>query len=110
MTGFVCCCALPRSGQTATPPSPARQSRRLSITSSAIASKVGDTSSPRVCSFEIKAKPAYRDRGCKETASHDGAGRNVSSWPIATGDALTTNRRRFRGIADMKRFSAPDDL
>jgi hypothetical protein len=30
-------------------------------------------------------------------------------WPIATDDALTANGR-FRGIADMKRFSAPDDL
>jgi len=37
------------------------------------------------------------------------AGRSVSSWPIATDDALTANRR-FRGIANMKRFSAPDDL
>jgi len=34
---------------------------------------------------------------------------HVGSWPIATDDALTANRR-FRGIADMKRFSAPDDL
>ena len=33
----------------------------------------------------------------------------VRLWPIATDDALTANRR-FRGIADMKRFSAPDDL
>src|SRR5215469_18735935 len=30
-------------------------------------------------------------------------------WPFATGDALTA-RRRFRGIADMKRFSTPNDL
>jgi hypothetical protein len=28
---------------------------------------------------------------------------------IATGDALTASRR-FRGIADMDRFSSPDDL
>jgi len=28
------------------------------------------------------------------------AGLNVSSWPIATDDALTASRR-FRGIADM---------
>jgi hypothetical protein len=34
---------------------------------------------------------------------------NVSYWPIATDDASTANRR-FRGIADMKQFSAPDDL
>jgi len=30
-------------------------------------------------------------------------------WPIATDDALTTNRR-FRGIADMDRFSSRNDL
>jgi len=30
-------------------------------------------------------------------------------WPIATDDALTA-KRRFRGIADMDRFSAPNDL
>jgi len=30
-------------------------------------------------------------------------------WPIATGDALTANRR-FRGIADMDRFSSRNDL
>ena len=29
--------------------------------------------------------------------------RIVPSWPIATGDALTANRR-FRGIADMTDF------
>ena len=34
---------------------------------------------------------------------------DVSYWPIATNDALTANRR-FRGIADMERFSAPNDL
>jgi hypothetical protein len=34
---------------------------------------------------------------------------DVRLWPIGTDDALTANRR-FRGIADMKRFSAPDDL
>jgi hypothetical protein len=32
-----------------------------------------------------------------------------SFWPIATGDILTA-RGRVRGIADMKQFSAPDDL
>jgi hypothetical protein len=32
-----------------------------------------------------------------------------SSWPFATADILTA-RRRFRGIADMDRFSAPTDL
>jgi hypothetical protein len=30
-------------------------------------------------------------------------------WQIATGDALMA-RRRFRGIADMKRFSGRNDL
>jgi len=30
-------------------------------------------------------------------------------WPIATDDALTANRR-FRGIADMDRFSLRNDL
>jgi hypothetical protein len=30
-------------------------------------------------------------------------------WPIATGGALTANRR-FRGIADMDRFSSRNDL
>jgi len=30
-------------------------------------------------------------------------------WPIATVDALTANRR-FRGIADMDRFSSRNDL
>jgi len=30
-------------------------------------------------------------------------------WPIATDDALTANRR-FRGIADMDRFSSRNDL
>jgi hypothetical protein len=34
---------------------------------------------------------------------------NASYWPIATGDALTANRR-FRGIADMERFSMTTDL
>jgi len=34
---------------------------------------------------------------------------SVCSWPFATGDGLTA-RRRFRGIADMKRFSVPNDL
>jgi hypothetical protein len=34
---------------------------------------------------------------------------NVSSWPIATNDASTVNRR-FRGIADMDRFSSLNDL
>jgi hypothetical protein len=34
---------------------------------------------------------------------------HVSFWPIATGDALTANRR-FRGIADMDRFSSRNDL
>jgi len=32
-----------------------------------------------------------------------------SFWPIATGDILAA-RRRFRGIADMDRFSAHNDL
>jgi hypothetical protein len=36
-------------------------------------------------------------------------GANDRMWPIATDDALTANRR-FRGIADMNRFSAPDDV
>jgi len=35
--------------------------------------------------------------------------RDVSYWPIATGDILTA-RRRFRGIADMGRFSSRNDL
>ena len=30
-------------------------------------------------------------------------------WPIATDDALTANRR-FRGIADMDRFSSRKDV
>jgi len=34
---------------------------------------------------------------------------NVGCWPIATGDILTA-RRRFRGIADMDRFSSRSDL
>jgi hypothetical protein len=34
---------------------------------------------------------------------------SVYSWPIATDDALTA-RRRFRGIADMDRFSSRNDL
>jgi hypothetical protein len=33
----------------------------------------------------------------------------VLFWPIATGDALTANRR-YRGIADMDRFSSRNDL
>src|SRR5215470_17929882 len=33
----------------------------------------------------------------------------VSYWPIATDDALTASRR-FRGIADMDRFSSRNDL
>jgi hypothetical protein len=35
--------------------------------------------------------------------------RKVRLWPIATDDALTANRR-FRGIADMGRFSSRNDL
>jgi hypothetical protein len=42
-----------------------------------------------------------------ETGSLKVAG--VRKWPIATGDALTANRR-FRGIADMDRFSSRNDL
>jgi len=34
---------------------------------------------------------------------------NVSVWPVATDDALTANRR-FRGFADVKPFSALNDL
>jgi len=30
-------------------------------------------------------------------------------WPIATGDILTASRR-FRGIADMDRFSSRNEL
>src|SRR5499425_2640164 len=33
----------------------------------------------------------------------------VHTWPIATADNLTA-RRRFRGIADMDRFSSRNDL
>ena len=33
----------------------------------------------------------------------------VRKWPIATDDALTA-RCRFRGIADMDRFSSRNDL
>jgi hypothetical protein len=33
----------------------------------------------------------------------------LGASPIATDDALMASRR-FRGIVDMKRFSAPDDL
>src|SRR5215831_15702869 len=34
---------------------------------------------------------------------------NGGSWPVATYDAFTANRR-FRGIADMDRFSSCNDL
>jgi len=34
---------------------------------------------------------------------------NVPYWPIATDDDLTASRR-FRGIADMDRFSSRNDL
>jgi hypothetical protein len=34
---------------------------------------------------------------------------DVAYWPIVTGDILTA-RRRFRGIADMDRFSSRNDL
>src|SRR5215475_12233194 len=36
-------------------------------------------------------------------------GAHGRNWPIATGDILTA-RRRFRGIADMDRFSSRNDL
>jgi hypothetical protein len=34
---------------------------------------------------------------------------DVTCWPIATGDILTASRR-FRGTADMERFSPRNDL
>jgi hypothetical protein len=49
---------------------------------------------------------AYRDPRCMGTAF---TATDDSFWPIATGHILTANRR-FRGIADMDRFSSRNDL
>jgi len=57
----------------------------------------------KLSSNDLRSRLPMRDE--------DGSNRrgDGNSWPIATGDALTA-RRRFRGIADMDRFSSRNDL
>jgi len=67
----------------------------------------------RVCHVTIDGPISVDVAGRHGTRRKSGAGRrsgaNDRLWPIATNDALTANRR-FRGIADMDRFSSSNDL
>ena len=56
----------------------------------------------------ISARPAVSTDEITSLLAPQKEGENGRTWPTAMDDALTANVR-FRGIADMKRFSMPND-
>src|SRR5262249_52737913 len=58
------------------------------------------------CGWQCCCSPSAQAALCSDVLFQPGA---VHTWPIATDDALTASRR-FRGIADIDRFSSRNDL